>query len=469
MPELNWVIIVINIALSVTCAGHALFYKKTPSTALVWVSVCIVFPFAGSFVYFLFGINRVQTRARKLDDERQVPSGKPVIIPVRPKFSGALDTIIKISDRVSRFPLVSGNHVDLLHNGEAAYPAMIETIESARERIFLATYIFDTSPTGRRFIDALSSASKRGVMVRVIIDGVGELYSMPRAGILLEKNGVKVARYLPPRLFPPMLNINLRNHRKLLVADGDIAYTGGMNISVRHLSENRNKKSRIVDTHFRITGPVVRQLEHVFIEDWAFCAGEDILPSPHPAPVSGNAICRAITDGPNEDVDKLETVLVGAITAAETRIQIMTPYFLPSLEMMAALKTAVLKGVAVDIVLPEKNNLSMVKWATNRVLSDFLNEDICVFFQPPPFVHSKLFVIDGQYAQIGSANLDPRSLRLNFELNVEIYDSAIVKGISRYIEQKIAMSRRTSLQDILSHSVIAKTRDALAWLISPYL
>ncbi|NOY69805.1 MAG: cardiolipin synthase [Deltaproteobacteria bacterium] len=466
MPLLNWVLIDLHIALSMTCAGHALFFKKTPAAALAWVSVCLIFPFAGPFFYFLFGINRVRTRARKLDDERQVPSGRPVITPVTPEFSGALYGICKISNTVTRLPMVSGNHIDLLHTGEAAYPAMIETIESAHKRIFLASYIFDTSPVGMRFIEALTSAVKRGVIVRVIIDGVGELYSVPKAGTLLEKNGVKVARYLPPRYFPPMLNINLRNHRKLLVADGDTGYTGGMNIREKHLE---GKKAGIIDTHFRLTGPITRQLEHSFIEDWAFCAGEDVQPSSHPAPVVGNAICRVITDGPNEDIDKLEAILVGAVTAAETRVIIMTPYFLPSLEMMAALRTAVLKGIAVDIVLPEKNNLPVVKWAMNHMLSDFLKQDVRVFYQPPPFVHSKLFVVDEKYAQIGSANIDPRSLRLNFELNVEIYDPTVAKKISSYIEKRIAISRKIELKDIRDLPIMIKTRDALAWLFSPYL
>ena len=474
MPLLNWIIIAAHTALGVTCAGHALFHKKAPATALVWVSVCLVIPFAGPFFYFLFGINRIQTRARKLEDERKSPSGKPVLIPVRPQFSGVLNTISKISNSISRFPMVSGNHVDLLHNGESAYPGMIESILAARKRVFLASYIFDTSPVGRQFIEALTSAAKKGVRVRVIIDGVGEFYSLPRAGRLLENNGVRVARYLPPKLLPPMLNINLRNHRKLLVVDGEIAYTGGMNIRQRHMCEAKNKRSAIVDTHFLLKGPIVRQLEHVFIEDWAFCAGEDIPPSSHPAHSSGDTICRAITDGPNEDVDKLETLLVGAITAARTRIQIMTPYFLPSLEMMAALKIAVLKGVAVDIVLPGKNNLPMVKWASNRVLadflgSDFLNDGIRIFFQPPPFVHSKLFVIDEKYAQIGSANLDPRSLRLNFELNVEIYDALTAKEISLYIDKKLAASRQIGFADLANLPAYQKTRDALAWLFTPYL
>lgn len=479
MTPFNWIILILNIALSLLSAGHALFFKRTPQSALVWVAVCLAFPFVGPVIYFLFGINRVRTRARKLEGKRPPiriePGGGTSIETVKYgpadlDVSRAAADIARISDNVTHLPLVGGNRIDLLHNGEEAYPAMLQAIENASRRVFLCTYIFDTDATGKKFIDALAAAAQRGVEVRVIVDGFGTLYSRPRATTLLENAGVKCTRFLPPRLLPmPMLHINLSTHRKTLVADGDIGFTGGMNIGDRHMVDMPDAKKRVVDTHFRLTGPIVRQLEQSFLEDWFFCTGEALEPTAAPTVSRGKAVCRTIADGPNEPVDKLSTILVGAVATARKRVIIMTPYFLPSVEMISAIQTTVLRGTPVDIVLPSVNNLPYIQWASNNMLWELLYWGANVYFQPPPFVHSKLFVADGQYAQVGSANIDPRSLKLNFELNVEIFDRDVVEGISDYMDEKIARSRRISLEDIDSRPLSAKTRDALMWLFSPYL
>jgi len=438
---------------------------------LITINVLLV------MVTVLFGINRVQTRAKKLHRRLPFPlelgyepsdvESSPALprVHVPPEFSD----IARISDTVTMLPLVEGNRIQLLQNGEQAYPAMLEAIEGAQRSLFLATYIFDTNDTGRTFIDALSRATGRGVDVRVIIDGVGELYSFPRAGTLLKKRGVRVARFIPPGLFPPMLHINLRNHRKILVADGLIAFTGGMNISDRHLADNLENPSRVMDVHFRITGPVISQVEQVFLEDWRFCTGEHTQQAPARLVHSGSAICRTIVEGPNEDLNKLSTILVGAISMARYRVLIMTPYFLPSRELIAAMQTAALRGVEVEIILPGKNNLPFVHWASRNMLWELLQRGIRVYYQPPPFVHTKLFIVDDQYAQIGSANMDPRSLRLNFEMAIEIYDRKVVEVFASHVREKIAQSQEISLKDVDTRPLLARTRDALAWLFTPYL
>jgi len=478
MALFDWLILVLNIALSFTTAGHALFFKRNPQSALGWVAVCLMFPLVGPLIYFFFGINRVQTRAKKLDVKRTPYPMQPGDVPNVADLTytpsdldvpRAVSGIARMSDRVGRHPMVGGNAIHLLRNGESAFPAMLESINTARERILLSTYIFDSDATGRSFIDALRRAIVRGVDVRVIVDGVGELYAFPRISTLLRKARVPYARYLPPRLFPPMLHINLRNHRKLLIADGNCGYTGGMNIGDRHLVGKPPRKSRVGDTHFRLTGPIVRQLEQAFIEDWYSCTGESLPPEPDMPVETGSAVCRAIVDGPNESTDVLSIILIGAIAAARERIVIMTPYFLPSAEMISALQTTSLRGVRVDVVLPSRNNLPYIQWASNNLLWEMLTWGVRVHFQPPPFVHSKLFVIDGNYAQIGSANLDPRSLRLNFELNVEVYDREFAKTLTAYIDNAISRSGEMTLEMINRRSRLVKTRDAIAWLFSPYL
>jgi cardiolipin synthase len=473
----HWAFIVIYFLVAVTTAGHALLHKRDPRAALGWIAVCFTFPLAGPLLYFLFGINRIRTRAKKLEQRSpfQVTSGYPDSedesehILTNHHFSAEVKEISQISNAITRWPLLCGNQVEALHNGEQAYPAMIEAIESARNWIYLASFIFETNRTGRRFIRALAEAAKRGVDVKVIVDGIGELYSYPRASTLLQKHGVRAARFLPPRLIPPTININLRNHRKILAVDGRICFVGGMNIGDRHLAQNLENPSRVIDMHLRVQGPLVAQIEQVFLDDWLFTTGEEVLGHSSPTITAGEAICRTIVEGPNEDFDKLATILVGVVSSARRRLSVMTPYFLPSRELIGALKTAALRGVEVDVILPAKNNIPFVHWATRNMLWELLEKGIRIHYQPPPFVHSKLLLVDEAYAQMGSANIDPRSLRLNFELVIEIYSKPFAESLGMYVRDVIMRSREITLDDLDRRPLRVKTRDALAWLFSPYL
>jgi cardiolipin synthase len=467
---LHWTLLILHILVAPAAAGHALLYKRDSKAALGWISVSLLFPLVGPLMYFLLGINRVRSRAVKLEHRQEsTRRQKPETASERMGLPHEIYEVAPISDAVTRHPTLGGNHIELLHNGEAAYPAMIAAIDTARTSVYLATYIFDTDTTGLQFIDALDRAVGRGVAVRVLIDGFGELYAFPRARWLLKKRKVPTARFLPPRLIPPAIHLNLRNHRKMLVTDGKIGFIGGMNIGNRHLAENMANPWRVVDLHFRVTGPVVSQIESIFIEDWAFASGELLAPSFPMPPGPGAAVCRSIADGPSEDLDKLATILVGAVSLARRQIHIMTPYFLPSRELIMALQTAALRGVSVSVILPAKNNLPYVKWASNNMLWELLRRGVRVWFQPPPFVHTKIFVVDNRYALIGSANIDPRSLRLNFELTMEVYDPEIARRLTEHAEACRLQSREVSLAEMDARPLLTRVRDAFSWLFSPYL
>lgn len=474
---IDYTVTVAAFVLAIVSAGHALLSKRDPKASLGWMALCLMIPLGGAFMYFLFGINRVRTRAIKLwghapDADASVREQSPhaagsYVVPAQ--LSAAYADLLHISDVITNKPLVGENRIDILHNGEHAYTAMLSAIESAQISIVLTTYIFETNETGRRFIDALGRAVSRGVDVRVIIDGFGELYSWPRAGTLLKKRGVPVARFLPPRLFPPSLHINLRNHRKILIVDGVEGFTGGMNIGDRHLAERIENPNRVVDIHFRLAGPIVEQVESVFFEDWRFLTGRYEKRATQRRRGQGSAICRVITEGPNEDLDKLSMILVGAVSSARSSVIIMTPYFIPPRGLLAALQATALKGVEVTIILPEKNNLALVHWASRNMLWELLERGVRIFYQPAPFVHTKLFIVDDHYVHIGSANIDPRSLRLNFELAVEVYDRSLALCLAAYAGEVRDRSRPLSLQEIDGRPFPEKVRDALAWLLSPYL
>jgi cardiolipin synthase A/B len=428
-------------------AGHALIRKRRPQSAFGWIAVCLTLPVIGPLLYFLFGINRVRTRARLLRRKSAV-KGIP-----RP---------------IGELPLEQGNCVEALHNGEQAYPAMLDAIMQAENRVYLSSYIFDSSDIGRAFVTALSDASARGAEVRVLLDGIGELYSRPRASALLHSVDVRFGRFLPPHAIPPSISVNLRNHRKILIADG-IAFAGGMNIAKRHLVEDPDNRNPVVDLHFQLMGPVVDRLAEVFVGDWAFATGE-ALSAVSPAPTAaGDAECRVVADGPDDDSDPLPTLLLQALGGAAKRIAIMTPYFIPPRMLMGALQSAALRGIDVAVVLPAKSNLPYVHWATQNLIWELLQRNVRIYHQPPPFVHSKLLLIDDAQAVVGSWNIDPRSLRLNYELAVEIRDRRLVEQLGSHFEDVRARSTEVTLEQVDSRRLPTRLRDGAAWLFSPYL
>ncbi len=452
--------------LTALTVGHALLHKRRPESAFGWIAVCLLVPIAGPVLYFLFGINRVRNKARELRAGNPVqppPDGPVVDVPEE------LQPLAKLGYHAAGTQLVAGNSIDTLHTGEQAYPAMLEAIAAARHRISMSSYIFDSNRSGRQFVDALRAAAERGVDVRVLLDGFGEVYSLPRTRWLFRGSKVRLARFLPPRLIPPSFHVNMRNHRKILVVDGETAFTGGMNIGDRYLADNTANPHRVVDVHFRLCGPIATHIETVFLDDWQFVTGESAAPPKAATHAVGNAICRTVADGPDENLDRLTTLLVGALGIARQRIAIMTPYFLPPRELIGALQAAALRDVDVSVILPARNNLFYVHRATRHMLWELLQRGVNICYQPAPFVHSKLLLIDGHYAQIGSANLDPRSLRLNFELTIEIYDEETVGELGEHFAAVRAKSTPVTLDYVEKRRLRTRLADGVAWLFTPYL
>ena len=453
----------IGFAAATVASLHALHFKRRPQSAFAWIAVCLTLPLLGALLYYLFGINRVKTRARKLltgHPELDCPTEYVGTPPPQ------LQPLARLGSAVSGWPLTAGNRVEPLYEAPAIFDAMIEAIERAQEYVYFSTYIFDGGPLGQRFAAALSAAAERGADVRVLLDGVGEWYSPKRASKLLSGTRVRFARFLPPRLFPPAFSVNLRNHRKILIVDGQEAFTGGINIRDRYLEAN---DVRILDAHFRLSGPVLAQIETVFLRDWHFVTGDPGIVARRVPKPTGGAMCRVVTDGPAMRFDRLTSLLTGAIASARQRVAIMTPYFVPPRELISPLLAAALEGVDVAVILPALNNLPYVHRATRHMLWELLERGVSVYYQPPPFVHSKLFYVDDHYAQIGSANFDSRSLRLNFEMNVEVYDRDTVTELATHFEAIRARSRRVTLAEVDGRPFLTRTIDGIAWLFSPYL
>jgi cardiolipin synthase A/B len=459
---------------SLLASCHALIGKRDHRSALTWVALHWLVPVFGVALYLLFGINRISSKASNL--YTNMASSQHNVNHCSRQFLEAslgqdgrhLHALAGAVDRITTRPLLAGNCVEPLINGEEAYPAMLEAIRDACASVTLATYIFGNDNVGQDFADALADANQRGVEVRVLIDNAGERYSWPSMVGALRERGVTVARFFP-RFPSGILGMNLRNHRKLLVVDGRIGFTGGMNIRRHHCMDAGSKVTR--DVHFRLRGPVVAHLQDMFADDWFFAAGEWLegdafFPRLDSA---GDVIARGLRGGPDENLLKHRWVLHAAIANANRSIRIMTPYFLPDPTLSNALNLASMQGIAVDIVLPSHSNLPFVHWAMMAQLRDVLDFDCKVWLSPPPFDHGKLMIVDDHWCFIGSSNWDPRSLRLNFEFNVECYDSQLARRLSTIVDRRIAHATPVSLDDLAVMPLHLQLRNGIARLLTPYL
>jgi cardiolipin synthase len=453
---------VAHVAIAVAVTVHVLLYKRSVGAAVSWIGIAWLSPFLGGLLYAIMGINRVKRRAQRLRRQHLPLAGAGATAAVTRDSLTPLEYAV---GRVTGLQSKPGNLVEMLHSGDEAYPRMLEEIAGAKTTVGLCSYIFRDDSAGEKFHAALIQARQRGVKVRVLIDGVGGGYFWSGTYNRLLKAGVPVARFLHS-YFPwrtPL--VNLRNHRKLLVIDGRVAFTGGLNIGAENVVAG-NPAHPVRDTHFRIEGPVVEQLTDAFADDWQFTTGEQLDDDwfPRLEPV-GTVMARVVPSGPDEDMEQIEFVTLHAISCARESIRVVTPYFLPGEPLTMALGLAAMRGITVDILLPENSNHAILDWARRVPLRPLIEAGCRVWMMPAPFDHSKLMTIDDSWSFIGSANWDTRSFRLNFELNVELHDAAF----ARQIVGSKKPQHRLTLAEIDDDPLPIRLRNSAARLLQPYL
>ncbi|NUN49186.1 MAG: PLDc N-terminal domain-containing protein [Candidatus Brocadiae bacterium] len=460
-----------EIVLGLVASCHALMWRREPRAATLWLVIVWLMPIVGPLAYLVLGVNRSQRQARR--KLQLAPTGMPACLPAeRAALVGDLEPLSRLGDRVSTEPLCAGNAVEPLFNGEEAFPIMLDAIAGARRSVALCSYIFDADEIGRRFADALQAASERGVRVKLLLDAWGAPGAFSSLGRLLRSRNLRVATFAPIGFIPSrLLHLNLRNHRKILVADGTVAFSGGMNISARHLMADAARPGRCRDVHFRLRGPVVAQIVRVFAEDWKFAAGETLGGEAwFPAlGRSGGMLARCVPSGPDASLERIYWFVLGAAQAARTSLHIMTPYLIPETGLRHALISAALCGVDVRIYLPAETDHRVVAWAGEAFLWELLAHGVRIIRTPGPFDHSKVAVADGRWVFFGSANLDPRSLRLNFEMNVETWDLGLARDLEKRMAALERSGRRVSLADVDSRPTLVRIRDGMAKLFTPYL
>ena len=459
-------------------SGHAVLYKRDSRSAIAWVGFVWLVPLVGAVFYFMFGVNRLRRQAAVLRgnlERYRAESHANECSPEElhkhlPGHTGHLHMLTRVVGGVVQRPLLPGNLIEPLLNGDEAFPAMIEAIRNARRTVSFATYIFDRDPIGLEFAHEFGAAVRRGVEVRVLIDAAGVRYSMPSILSTLRREKVPIARFLSAFAFSGMMWMNMRTHRKILVADGQVGFTGGMNIRAGHCLK-LNPRRPVQDIHFRVQGPVVAQLQEAFADDWRFTTGESLRGEnwfPKLERV-GDVLARGVSDGPDEDFEKLRWTLLGALSIARHSVRIMTPYFLPDPALTSALNLAAMRGVKVEVILPSRSNLAFMHWASRAMWWQLLEHGVGIWLTPPPFDHSKLMLVDGCWILVGSANWDPRSLRLNFEYNLECYHLELAQRLDKLIETKLRSAHQVTLEEVDSRALPARLRDGIARLATPYL
>jgi cardiolipin synthase A/B len=461
---------------NLVASAHVVTRKRDVRAAIGWMGLIWLAPGVGPLLYAMFGLNRIQRRAGQLyRARRRLQLSTPSALSIARTGTASsvlpeLTPLARVGEQLSGRPLLRGNTLRVLKDGDEAYPAMLEAIAAARRTIALSSYIFGDDKAGRPFVLALADAVRRGVEVRVLVDGFGARYTVPPVHRALQRAGVPVQLFLPRIHQAGLAFFNLRNHRKVLTADGRLAFTGGMNIQARNIHADAPPRM-VRDLHFRVEGPLVGQIQESFAEDWAFTTRE-VLEGPDWFPALtevGNTTARVITDGPDGDLEVTRMVILAALSTARESVRIVTPYFLPDSGMIAALSVAALRGVRVEIVLPSQVNIPVVQWAATAQLWQVLRPGCRVFCTPMPFDHSKLLVVDRKWALVGSSNLDPRSLRLNFELDVELYCVQCASALDDLVQDRIRSAREVTLEQVDARPLPVKILHGMARLLSPYL
>jgi len=470
---------------------HALQRRRNASATILWNFVAWSLPLFGPLLYLSFGVDRVPNKGLRKKATNQLmmrqrnerhKDDSPFIAwhyDYRTDLAAVgNDLIRKLNQSIDglnpEHPLLDGNHIEPLVSGDQAYPLMLQAIRSAKHHIHMQSFIIHRDETGIEFLDALKAKAEEGVKVRLMFDRFGSTHAY-LGGMFRKYHTIpnfEIRGWTQANPLKRQFQINLRNHRKNLVVDGETAFFGGVNIS----SENRTGggHAAIRDYHFKVEGPLVHELQYSFLRDWFFISEEpiDSLLRPEHFPqmsTTGSAMARVIDSGPSAPAEMVGEAFFNAIVMAQSQVLIVTPYFVPTNDILKALRSAARRGVDVRIILPQKNNHRYAGMAAKALYEELLDAGARIFHRKPPFIHAKALVVDGVIALVGTANLDVRSLELNYETTVLFSDEAAVNKLKLIVHEDMEQSTELNLNEWLQRPSIQKLGENLCSLMAPVL
>lgn len=479
--ELLYLIITIAVAIRI------IYDTDSISKTLAYLLLVIFIPIFGIIFYFLFGVNyrkrKMYSKKLKVNDdymERLIHRVTDVAMDCELHENLVVNENRSIINMLSNNllgagPLLSNNQVDLLKNGERFFPRLLADLRAAKHHIHLEYYIYENNSIGQEIADILIAKVKEGVEVRFIYDDFGSKSIRKNMVKRLQKNGVECYPFNEVILIAFANRMNYRNHRKIVVIDGNIGYTGGINISDRY-DNNRKEAADYFwrDTHVRIYGNGVYGLQYVFLADWNFCSKQNLAFTREYFPkvleiAEHNLPLQVISSGPDSDVPSILYSVLKAIETAKSEVLITTPYYIPDESLQLAIKMAVLSGKKVKLLLPGITDSYIVKWASESYFQELLEFGVEIYLYKKGFIHAKTFVTDSGLCSIGTCNLDHRSFDLNFEVNVVIYDDKLAAEMRQMFFEDCENALKLELDRWEKRSRWHRLKNRLIRLFSPLL
>lgn len=463
MKDYDWIFIQllpsVGFIMALVLLSHILKQRRSPTSTIAWLMAVIFIPYIGVPLYILFGGRKI---ARKMEAKRMLAPSSPV----RHADQGLEHQLASLVYR-GGFPPTRRNWARLLLSGEEAFHEMMRLIESAEHAVYVATFILGKGPTGRLIVETLARRAAQGIKVYLLLDGLGSVKINRRFLAPLHRAGGQTAFFMPMFNLPFRGRANLRNHRKMVIVDRKAAIVGGMNLAHQYMGP-RKTKDRWHDISMRISGPAVSQAFEIFRSDWEFAAKENIA---HPGPfrpkedITATTALQFMASGPDVENDALREALMISFFRAHQRVWIVTPYFVPDDLLLEGLCMAAQRGVDLRLITPEHSNHRLADWAREGYLSQLQEAGARIYFYQPRMLHAKALIIDDNVAITGSANMDMRSLLLNYEVGICIYSPEIIHQLEQWMQRLMNACRERKPH----HSATLTMIEGISRLFAPLL
>jgi cardiolipin synthase len=441
--------------------------RRSPVATLAWILICAWLPIVGIAIYQFLGPPRLRRKKLRYAQARALVASSQAKLPVVEDVG----RLMRMAERTGECPPMRARALQLYDNGQDTYAAIEAAVAAAEHHVHLEYYIWEADATGTRLRDLLAERARAGVEVRLLVDGLGSPRVKRQFVAPLLAAGVRVA-WFNPVTFGALRSglVNFRTHRKIVVCDGEVGFTGGINVTDVHTARVSGADAWR-DTHARIEGAAVQGLQRLFLEDWNFATGEkDNLPAYFPAgSADGDYIVQVLGSGPDHKLFPIHKVYFAAIAAADRRVLITTPYFVPDEAVLMALTTAALRGVDVRLLVPRKGDSALVTAAARSYFEDLLAVGVKIYEYGPPMLHAKTMVIDDELSIVGTANMDNRSFRLNFECALAIAGEATAEQLTRMFHQDLRSATRVDSNAESKVPLRQRVLESVARLLSPIL
>jgi cardiolipin synthase A/B len=438
---------------------------------LAWIFAIMALPGFGALSYLLFANPSIKstTRRKRLTAESVRKAITTRIGPASVKDQGS---VLHLSSVITGLLPTAGNSVDLLTENENAFDQIEQAIEQAQQSIWAEYYIIGNDETGHYFLELLAAKAKMGIEVLLLYDAFGSLRIDAQRLSKIKAAGGKAEPFLPVNPLKKRWSVHLRNHRKIIIIDGEIGFTGGMNMGNEYLGRKRRKKSitHFRDTHLALRGPAVFDLAQIFTEDWTFATGETLAYSDSTGLIDkGTSVVTVVPSGPDQKYNASSLVYFTGITSAQKRCYLSTPYFVPDEPTIQALISAAARGVDVRVLVPEKSDIAIAGPASRSYYPKLIHAGVRIFEYQASMLHAKSLAVDRAWGIVGSANADIRSFRLNFELGVIVTDEVFTQLLETRFIQDFSQSKEVRVEDLYQRGLAERLWQGTCRLLSPLL